>query len=139
MFDGAYLIRFSCPLLFTLEQAQPIVVTASNNKSCRLCCPLRRVLFLFFFYLSLRICRVSALLGQLCSLCLSLSSSSSSSHARVCATHLREYAGTSSSFHAYMPCEYTRTRCTTGNEHVIKERSFLDSFLALSSSLCNLF
>lgn len=37
-FDGAYLIRFSCPLLFTLEQAQPIVITTSNNKYCRRRC-----------------------------------------------------------------------------------------------------
>lgn len=49
--------------------------------------------FSFFFYLSPRICRVSALLGQLCLVCLSSSSSSSSSsHARVYTAHLREYS-----------------------------------------------
>jgi hypothetical protein len=83
------------------------------------------VLSLFFFLFEPTYTWVSALLGQLCSLCLS--------HSRSCAIHLREHGGTSSSFHACTHCECTRARCTSGNEHVIKEKNFLYSFFFLST------
>jgi hypothetical protein len=86
-----------------------------------LCCPSGRMFFLlFFFYVSQHIHRVSALLGQLCSLCFSRS--------RSCVIHLRERGGTSSSFHAYMHCECTCVRCASGNEHVMNEKNFLFPF-----------
>ncbi len=141
MFDGAYLIRFSCPLLLTLEQAYCIVVTVANNKHCR-CCVVPRgacSFSFFFFYVSQHIHRVSALLGQLCSLCFSRS--------RSCVIHLRERGGTSSSFHAYMHCECTCVRCTSGNEHVMNEKNVLfhfflfdlNFFLRYPTAICQAF
>ena len=75
-----------------------------------------------FFYLRQCTCRVSALLGQLCLLHLSL--------LFLLRYTPQEYGGTSSSLHAYMHGKRTRIRCTPGNERIFirRKKIFLRHF-----------
>ena len=126
------MIHFSCPLFFTLKQAYCIIVTASNNKYCRHCIVPRgtRSFSPFFFYLSQHVLRMSALLGQLCARY--VTHTFSVSLYRSCAIHLREHGGTSSSFHGYMPCEYTHAQDTRPEMNILLSKQE-NSFCSMSS------